>query len=249
VAFSHDVLRGGTPTFGGLLTAPYTFVDARLAQYYEVTPDATGRVDLSGTSRLGLLTQGAVMAVKGNSYRTSPVRRGKFILNRMLCSIVPPPPPNVVPELPPPDPTKTLREQMAMHRSTPSCASCHTTMDALGFGFEHFDGAGNYRNDDGGHPIDASGSITLDGASVTFRDATDLVRVLASSREARECFTRQWLRYAIDRFEQPADAAAVEYLASSYQRSGTDTRELIVQITRTLPFSHRAPAEGEVLTP
>ena len=249
VAFSRDVLRGGSPTFAGLLTAPYTFVDARLAEYYGVIPDATGRVDLSGTSRLGLLTQGAVMAVKGNSYRTSPVRRGKFILNRMLCSVVPPPPPNVVPELPPPDPTKTLREQMAMHRSTPSCASCHTTMDALGFAFEHFDGAGNYRNDDGGHPIDASGSVTLDGATVTFRDATELVRLLASSGEARECFTRQWLRYAIDRFEQPADAPAVHYLASSYEGSGSHTRDLIVQITRTLPFSHRAPADGEVLTP
>jgi hypothetical protein len=189
------------------------------------------------------------MAVKGNSYRTSPVRRGKFVLNRMLCSGVPPPPPNVVPELPPPDPSQTVRQQMAMHRSTPSCAGCHTTMDSLGFAFEHFDGAGRYRSDEGGHPIDASASVTLDGALVTFRDATDLVKLLASSREAHDCFTRQWLRYAIDRFEQPADAAAVSYLASSYEASGLDTKDLVVRLTRTLPFSHRAPADGEVLAP
>jgi hypothetical protein len=249
VAFARDVLRGPSPTFAGLLTSPYTFVDVPLAQYYGVTRDASGRVDLSGTARLGLLTEGALMAVKGNSYRTSPVRRGKFILNRLLCMVVPPPPPDVVPELPPPDPTKTVREQMAEHRSNPSCASCHTTMDALGFAFEHFDGAGNYRVDDRGNVIDASGTVTLDGKPVQFRDAADLVKALASSPAVHECFTRQWLRYAIDRFEQDADSSAVAYLASAYESAGLDTRDLIVKITRTLPFSHRAPAPDEVLSP
>jgi hypothetical protein len=249
VAFARDVLRGATPTFDNLLTAPYTIVDAPLARYYGVTADADGRVDLSGTPRLGVLTEGALMAVKGNSYRTSPVRRGKFVLNRLLCIIVPPPPPNVVPELPPPDPSMTLREQMAMHRDNPSCATCHSKMDPIGFAFEHFDGAGNYRNDDNGHPIDPSGSLTLDGADVPFRDASELARALASSPEAHECFTRQWLRYAIDRFEQTADAAAVDHLVSSYEASLLDTRQLIVEITRTLPFSHRAPADGENVTP
>jgi len=249
VRFAQDVLRSPAPTFSNLLTAKYTFVDSGLAQYYGLKPDASGRVDLTGTARLGLLTQGAVMTVKGNSYRTSPVRRGKFILNRMLCSTVPPPPPNVVLELPPPDPTKTLRQQMAEHRSMASCAVCHTTMDSLGFAFEHFDGAGNYRDTDRGQTIDASGSIEIDGASVDFRDATDLATALASSREAEGCFTQQWLRYAIDRFEQDADVAATTYLRSFFESSKLNTRDLLVEITRTLPFSHRAPAEGEVLTP
>jgi len=249
IAFSRDVLRGPSPTFANLLTAPYTFVDAPLAQYYGVTPDATGRVDLSGTSRGGLLTQGALMAVKGNSYRTSPVRRGKLILNRLLCSTIPPPPPDVVPELPPPDPTKTQREQMAEHRSNPACSGCHVTMDALGFAFEHFDGAGNYRKDDRGLAIEASGSALFDGTTVAFQSANDLARALASSPTAHECFVRQWLRYAIDRFEQSTDTAAVAYLSSSYQTSGLDTRDLIVKISRTLPFTHRAPAPGEVLVP
>ena len=196
VAFARDVLRGPSPTFTTLLTAPYTFVDAKLAQYYGVTADGAGKVNLSGTARLGLLTQGALMSVKGNSYRTSPVRRGKFILNRLLCQGVPPPPPNVVPELPPPDPTKTIREQMAEHRNSPSCAACHTTMDALGFAFEHFDGAGNYRSDENGHAIDASGSATIDGTTLAFDDATELAKVLASSPASQACFVRQWLRYA-----------------------------------------------------
>jgi hypothetical protein len=123
-------------------------------------------------------------------------------------------------------------------------------MDALGFAFEHFDGAGNYRPDDHGHAIDSSGSATIDGAmTLSFQDATELANALASSPAAHECFVRQWLRYAIDRFEQDADAAAVAYLASSYEGSRLDTRDLIVKITRTLPFSHRAPSQGEVLTP
>jgi hypothetical protein len=250
VAFAQDVLRGSSPTYTSLLTAPYTFTDPQLALYYGLTPDGAGRVNLTGTPRLGLLTQGALMAVKGNSYRTSPVRRGKFILNRMLCSSVPPPPPNVVPELPPPDPAKTVREQMAEHRNNPSCAVCHTLMDGFGFAFEHFDGAGNYRNDDRGNVIDASGSVSIPGGTtLTFQDATDLAKDLATSPIAHACFAKQWLRYAIDRFEQSADAAAVDYLSRAFEGSGLDTRDLIVQITRTLPFSHRAPAEGEVLGP
>jgi len=250
VAFARDVLRGSSPTFATLLTAPYTFVDAPLAQYYGMKPDGTGRVDLTGTARLGLLTQGALMAVKGNSYRTSPVRRGKFILNRMLCSVIPPPPPDVVPELPAPDPNKTVREQLAEHRMNPACAACHNVMDPLGLAFEYFDGAGNFRTDDRGHPIDSSGSTTLDAnMPIQFRDARDLANAIASSPAAHECFVRQWLRYAIDRFEQDVDAAAVAALKASFETSRLDTRDLIVKITRMLPFTHRAPAQGEVLTP
>jgi len=170
-------------------------------------------------------------------------------MNRMLCSSVPPPPANVVPDLPAPDASKSLREQMAEHRTNPTCAACHDSMDALGFAFEHFDGAGKFRDLDGTQAIDASGSISLDGATAAFKDAAELAKTLAGSAEAQHCFTRQWLRYALDRFEQDADGAAAKYLENSYVTAGLDTRKLIVDVTRTLPFSHRAPAEGEVLTP
>jgi hypothetical protein len=249
VALSRDVLRGGTPTLANLLGAKYTFVDKALAAYYGVTPDASGRVDLSATGRVGLLTQGSVMSVKGNSYRTSPVRRGKFILNRMLCSSVPPPPPFAVPELPAPDPTKTVRQQLAQHRDNAACASCHGLMDPIGYGFEHFDGAGKFRQMENGQAIDSSGTILLDGATVAFNDATELVKALSSSADVRDCFSTQWLRFALGRFEQDADAAAVKHLRSYYQEAGTNTRDLIVEITRTLPFSHRAIAQGEVTSP
>jgi len=249
LAFTRDVLRGSSPTFSSLLTAPYSIVQPPLAQYYGVTADAQGRADLSGSGRAGVLTHASLLAVKGNSYRTSPVRRGKFVMNRLLCSNVPPPPPNVVPDLPAPDPSKTVREQMAEHRTNPTCAGCHVTMDALGFAFEHFDGAGKLRQLDGNQPIDPSGSITLDGAAVSFQGAAELSAFLASSAEAQHCFARQWLRYALDRFEQDADGAAAKFLEDDYAAQGLNTRSLLIALTRTLPFSHRAPAEGEVLTP
>jgi hypothetical protein len=249
LAFTHDVLRGSSPTFTSLLTAKYTFVDPALAKYYGVAADGTGRVDLSANPRLGLLTQASLMAAKGNSYRTSPVRRGKFIINRLLCTVVPPPPPNVVPELPPPNPMLTVRQQMAEHRSSPACASCHTQMDALGFAFEHFDGAGKQRELDGKNAIDSSGSVQLDGATLSFANASELSTGLSKSATAQHCFARQWLRYAIDRFEQDADSSATKSIENSYSQGGLDTRALIVAITRTLPFTHRAPAPGEVLAP
>lgn len=249
LAFTRDVLRGSTPTFTNLLTAPYSIVQPPLAQYYGVTADPQGRADLSGSGRLGILTQASLLAVKGNSYRTSPVRRGKFVLNRLLCSNVPPPPVDVVLELPPPDPSKSVREQMAEHRTNPTCAGCHNTMDALGFAFERFDGAGKLRTLDGNQPIDPSGKVALDGAEVSFQGAAELSNLLANSAEAQHCFARQWLRYALDRFEQDADTAAAKFLEGDYVAQGLNTRQLLVAITRTLPFSHRAPAEGEVLTP
>jgi hypothetical protein len=138
---------------------------------------------------------------------------------------------------------------MAEHRANSSCAACHDTMDPIGYAFEHFDGAGKYRNDDHGQPIDASGTIVLDGQTVAFNDAAGLAAALAASTEARECFTTQWLRYSLGRFEQDADASAVDHLKSFYKQAGFNTRDLIVEITRTLPFSHRAVAEGEGVTP
>lgn len=247
--FVRDVLRGPSPTLTTLLTANYTKVAPVLAQYYSVSVDGSGRADLTGSGRLGLLTQASVLSVKGNSYRTSPVRRGKFVLNRMLCGSVPPPPPDVVPELPAPDPSKSLREQMAEHATNPTCASCHRVMDGLGFAFEHFDGAGKYRELEGTQNIDSNGTAAIDGAEASFTDASNLAQLLAGSADAQRCFTLQWLRYALDRFEQEADTGAAQYLETAFGAAGLDTRRLLVDITRTLPFSHRAPAEGEVLDP
>lgn len=248
-AFVRDVFRSSSPTLDSLLHSTASRVSPELANFYGVAPSADGVVDLGPAGRQGILMQSGFLAAKGNSYRTSPVRRGKLVLNRLLCIDVPPPPPNAVLELPPPDPNLTLREQMAEHAASPGCATCHETMDPLGFAFEHFDGAGSYRELEGNLPIDATGSLEMGGDTWSFDGAPALIDELAKSREVHDCFARQWLRYALDRFEQPEEKGAVTALLNAHEESGLDWSELLVEITRSKPFSHRALRAGEVTTP
>lgn len=248
-SFLRAVYRGDAPTFDELLTATTTQITPELAGYYGVSLGEDGFADLSATERRGILMQGAVLSAKGNSYRTSPVRRGKFILNRLLCSEVPPPPPDAVVDLPPADPNLTLREQLAAHASSPSCNNCHATMDPLGLAFEHFDGAGAYREQEGNFPVDASGELTLAGEEWAFENARELVDLLVAEPMAHECFALQWLRYGLDRFEQKVEAGAATKIIDEYKNAHLNITELIVAITKSKPFTHRAPSEGEVLVP
>ncbi len=242
--FARDVFRGPDPTVTNLLTSTTSRVSPELASYYGVSPSADGSIDLTGT-RKGILMQGAVQAAKGNSYRTSPVRRGKFVLNRLLCENVPPPPPDAVVDLPPADPNLTLREQLAMHASAPSCANCHSTMDPLGLAFEHFDGAGAYRDLEGTLEIDASGSITFKGNTWAFHDANELIDFLVDDLAVQDCFALQWTRYALGRFEQDAEEGSVARILAAHRDAALDLSELVVAIVTSMPFTHRALREGE----
>ena len=153
-----------------LIDADYTFVNERLARYYGI-PGVHGsyfrQVPLTSKERGGVLTQGGVLMVTSYPTRTSPVLRGKWILENILGAPPPPPPPNV-PQLEENavGSAKSLREQLEKHRANAACASCHSRLDPLGFSLENFDGVGKYRAEEGGSPIDASGSMT-NGATVT----------------------------------------------------------------------------------
>src|SRR6185436_2644336 len=129
-----------------------------LARHYGI-PGVVGesfqKVSLRGTGRAGVLTQGAILTFTSNPTRTSPVKRGKYVLENILGTPPPPPPPNV-PELKETKLTGTLRQRMEQHRDNPTCASCHDRMDPIGFGFEHFDGIGARREKDGEFTIDSS---------------------------------------------------------------------------------------------
>src|SRR5204863_4318060 len=132
--------------------------------------------------RAGVLTQGSVLAVTSNATRTSPVKRGKFIMENLLNTPPPPPPPEV-PELktePDAVASGSLRQRMEQHRANPDCAVCHEKMDALGFAFENFDAAGAWRTMDGPFPIDPSGALP-DGR--TFKDPADLRKLLRAEPE------------------------------------------------------------------
>lgn len=247
--FTVAVFRSQEPTLTELLTSTNTRVSPILAEYYGVSVNDHGEADLSGTARVGILSQGAMLSAKGNSYRTSPVRRGKFILNRLLCRNVPPPPPDAVVDLPPADPNLTLREQLAEHASAPACRNCHRVMDPLGLAFEHFDGAGAYREVEGSLEIDASGEVSISGTEVSFEDSTELLSWLVQDESVQDCFATQWTRYALGRFEQAEEAGALALILEEHKGAGLRLPALIEAIVTSKPFTHRALSAGEVPQP
>src|SRR5262249_32513249 len=191
----------------------YSFLNERLAEFYGIRgvkgPEFR-RVALAGeTHRGGLLTQASVLTVSSYATRTSPVLRGKWVLEKIL-NAPPPTPPANVPNL---DEAKigsamSLRQQLEAHRQNPTCASCHTRMDPLGFGLENFDAIGVWRLQDGKFPIDASGLLP-DGR--TFKGPDELKAILKSDRNAfAECLTVKLLTYALGRGLESYDKPAVK---------------------------------------
>jgi len=184
-----------------LLLADYTFANARLAAHYgigEVSGDATERVSLASTNRRGLLGQGAVLMVTSYPTRTSPVLRGKWVLDQLLCSGPPPPPANV-PSLPDDEAVKagTLREILAQHRSSPVCNACHEVMDQIGLGMEQYDAIGRFHaTDPTGTPIDARGTLP-DGTQ--FNGLAELTQVIGEDPRLTTCATEKLLVYALGR--------------------------------------------------
>src|SRR5438093_13233773 len=188
-----------------LLNADYTFVNERLARHYGI-PRIYGsrfrRVTLPNhDQRGGLLAEGALLATTSYPDRTSPVLRGKFLLNNIFGLTVPPPPPGVdtnLAENKPGTPPATIRERLARHRTDPGCASCHAVIDPLGFALENFDVIGGWRTlDDAGQPVDASGS-TAGGAS--FSGLTGLrALLLADPEQFPRTVTEKLLSFALGR--------------------------------------------------
>ena len=177
--FVDSVFRSGGSVLE-LLTAKHTFLNERLAKHYGI-PHVQGsyfrRVELGPDSRrAGLLGQGSILTVTSYAARTSPVLRGKYVLDNLLASPPPPPPPDV-PSLATEDATDgaplTLREAMIRHRANPVCAACHAKMDPIGFALEHFDAVGRWRDEDAGMPIDSKSALAdgrvIDGPGASRR--------------------------------------------------------------------------------
>ncbi len=201
-----------------LLGADYTFVNGPLAQHYGIT-GANGepvkgadfvRVSLQGTPRGGLLTQASVLTVTSNPTRTSPVKRGRWVLEQILGAPPPAPPPNV-PELPGTAADiagASLRQRMEAHRANPACANCHAKMDPIGFALENFDAVGRFRTQDGSFEVDASGELP-DGTAFTGPAALKDV-ILQRRQEFARCFIEKLLTYAIGRGLEYYDRPVVE---------------------------------------
>lgn len=225
-----------------LLTADYTFVNERLARHYGI-PDVYGsrfrRVAITNDARRGLLGQGSILALTLHAERTSPVVRGKWILENILGTPVPPPPPDV-PALKgnqEGQKPRTMREQMAEHRANPVCASCHKAMDSIGFAMENFDAVGAWRSEDSGNPIDASGELG-DGTHV------DGVLTLRNALVSRpELFagtlTQKLLIYALGRGLDYRDMPTVRAILRDASRDNYRFSALVLGVVHSTPFQMR----------
>jgi hypothetical protein len=224
------------------IDADYTFLNDRLARHYGV-PGVKGsyfrRVDLTASEhRGGVLSQGAVLLVTSYPTRTSPVLRGKWILENILGTPPPPPPPNIPPLADSAsNSARSLREQLEKHRADRACASCHARLDPLGFSLEQYDGIGRFRTEEDGAQIEASGALP-DGTAVNGYDGLKKV-VLDRRDEFVECLTAKMLTYALGRgleyYDQPAVRAIRRQAASADYRFSS----IILGIVNSVPFRMR----------
>ena len=223
------------------IDARYSFLNERLAKHYGIDGVAGPefrRVDLTGTPRSGVLTQASVLTVSSYATRTSPVLRGKWILDNLLNAPPPDPPPDV-PNLNEESigTAASLRQQLEAHRKDPTCASCHRRMDPLGFGLENFDAVGAWRTTDGEFPIDARGFLP-DGDE--FRGPEELRDVLVKQREAfARSLTSKLMTYALGRGLQGYDTRTVRGIADRLPASQYRFSALVLEIVNSLPFQQR----------
>ena len=240
-SFFEYIVRQDRPLLD-FIDADYTFLNERLARFYNI-PGVTGpefrKVTLpADCNRGGILTQASVLTVSSYATRTSVVLRGKWVLENVLNAPPPPPPPGV-PLL---DETKigsaaSLRQQMELHRTNPTCAACHARLDPLGFGLENFDAIGGWRSMDGKFPIDPSG-ILPDGRS--FNGIAGLKTILKADRNAfTEGVTDKLLTYALGRGLERYDRVTVKQIARNVAAKEYKFSSLVMEIVNSLPFQYR----------
>ncbi len=225
-----------------LIDADFTFLNERLAEHYGIAGvkgKEFRRVKLEHSVRGGLLTQGSILTLTSNPTRTSPVKRGKWILENILGTPPPPPPPNV-PELSE-DKAITasapLRKRMEQHRANPNCATCHERMDTLGFSFENFDAIGAWREKDSGFPIDPSGTLP-DGR--VFKGPAELKAILKTRKDQfSRCLTEKMLTYAVGRGMESYDKCAMDQIVASLAKNDCRFSSLVIEIVKSEPFQKR----------
>jgi hypothetical protein len=224
------------------IDADYTFVNERLAKHYglsDVNGEEFRRVSLTSTPRGGILTQAAVLSVTSNPTRTSPVKRGKWILENILGTPPPPPPPGVE-ELKNDKQavlSGSLRQRMEQHRANPNCATCHQRMDPLGFGFENFDAIGAWRTQEGKFAIDPAGALP-NGQS--FAGPTELRAILKTRQEAfARCLAEKMLTYALGRGVERYDRCTLDNIVKSAGKDHYKFSRLVIDIVKSDPFQKR----------
>jgi mono/diheme cytochrome c family protein len=248
VEFFHALLRENRP-LTDCIDADYTYVNAELAKFYglgEVQGDGFRRVAIADQYRGGVLTMAGVLTLTSFPRRSSPVLRGKWMMEEILGT-PPPPPPPMIKVLPTQEKTRkglTLRQQLEVHRSRAECAACHRTMDQLGFALENFGPIGAWRTTVADVPVDSSGELP-DGSK--FTGPVELKRLLL---ERKDEFTRnvaeRMFSYALGRGVEQTDWLTIRQIARAVANDGYGTRRLVLEIARSRPFQFRKPAEIQV---
>lgn len=244
--FFEAILRENR-SLADFLDARFTFLNERLARHYGIE-GVTGadfrRVELTSDQRGGILAHASVLTVSSYPTRTSPVIRGKYLLENILGSPPPPPPPNV--------PTLneeavgsagSLRQQLEKHRTNPTCASCHSRMDVLGFGLENYDAIGRWRTADGKFPVDASGTFPNGKSFATPAEMRTLLK--AELPDFARCLTQKMLIYSLGRAVERYDRRTVNDIQRKLAANNYRFQTLIYEIVQSLPFQSR---RGEALS-
>ena len=241
--FSH--IMGGNRSVLELLSADYSFVNARLAAHYGIS-DVKGEsfrpVSLRGTFRGGILGHASILTITSDPNRTSPVKRGKYVLENILGTPPPAPPPDAPPLSETGKITGTLREQFVKHRQDPACASCHKVMDPIGFAFENYDAIGRYRTKDNSLPIDASGKLET---GEPFGNAADLRSILLNQKREyfTRCITEKMLTYALGRGLEYYDKRTIDGIVARLKGNNYRFNELVQGIVSSLPFDMKRGEE------
>jgi hypothetical protein len=245
--YVDHVFWEGDGRLSSLLLEPKAYVNDALAPVYGVDPPGSSEltlVDLDPSQRAGLLTQAGLLAGMAHEKFDAPIIRGTFVLKRLLCSPPPPPPPDV-PDIPPANPADkpmTTRQRVEETHRNAGCIACHENIDGAGFGFNHFDAIGQYRTEENGLPVDASGKLPVaSDVAGPFYGAIELSQKLADSADVEACVVSQYYRFGMGRSEAREDACAEASLTEAFRASGGNMRDLLLGVVLSDSFRYRRP--------
>ncbi len=247
--FARSVLLEGDGLLNTLLRAPYSYLNQGLAGVYGIagiTGEALRKVDLDPGQRAGLLTMPGLLAVSADASVANPFRRGKLVLDKILCrSLEPPAVIPVPPTLDPSDP-RSEREVLQELTAGPACNVCHESINPFGFALGNFDAIGQFQTkDEAGKPVDASG--TLPGTTIAFAGPVGLADALSDSEDVRACLAKQWFRFALARHEEEADGYSLGTAYKGFAAAEFNLREMLTGLVSTRSFLYRTLEDTEVV--
>ncbi len=232
--------------FRQLLLSRTTFVDRRLAAIYDVpavSDTGVAQIELPPGERLGILGQVSFLAARAHPVSSSPTIRGKYVRQMLLCDTVPNPPAGLNTALSDEGTATTMRQKLAEHVASPSCQACHSFIDPIGLGFEHFDGIGRFRTQDNGAPIDTTGVLD----TVPFADLATLANDIAQSPKYPHCVTQKLYAYAVGRPVTDGEAPQVDALSGDFVTGGQHLKALMRAIALSQGF-RRIGARNDTIT-